>query len=177
MSKPEIRIFESLEELSWAAATAFEQLSRIKSIDKKPLTVAVSGGSTPKMLFELLANPGFQGRIRWSNLQLFQVDERCVPPDDPQSNYRMIHHALLEAVSLPEENFHRMAAENPDREEAARGYSEELARVFQSPAGEFPQFDLIFLGMGPDGHTASLFPGARGSMNTRDGSFRILPPA
>ncbi len=162
MSNREVRVFEDMEELSWAAATAFEQLSRIKTIDKKPFTVAASGGSTPKLLFELLANPGFQGRIRWSNLQLFQVDERCVPPDDPQSNYRMIRQSLLEAVSLPEDNFHRMKAELPDRDAAARAYSDELARVLHPAPGEFPRFDLIFLGMGPDGHTASLFPGSAG---------------
>jgi 6-phosphogluconolactonase len=162
MSKPEIRILENLEELSWAAATTFEQLSRIKSIDKKPLTMAVSGGSTPKELFELLANPGFQGRIRWSNLQLFQVDERCVPPDDAQSNYRMIRQALLDAVPLPKENFHRMAAERSDIDQEALEYTEEIARVLKPAAGELPQFDLIFLGMGPDGHTASLFPGSAG---------------
>src|ERR1035437_10204106 len=99
MTKPEIRIFEGLEPLSWAAATRLEEQARIKAIERKPLSVAVSGGSTPKLLFELLASPGFQGRIRWSNLQLFQVDERCAPPDDAQSNYRMIRQALLEARS------------------------------------------------------------------------------
>jgi 6-phosphogluconolactonase len=162
MTNREVRIFEDMEELSWAVATAFEQLSRIKTIDKKPFRVAASGGSTPKLLFELLANPGFQGRIRWSNLQLFQVDERCVPPDDPQSNYRMIRRSLLEAVPLPEINFHRMKAELPDRDAAARAYSDDLERVLHPAPGEFPRFDLIFLGMGPDGHTASLFPGSAG---------------
>ena len=160
MIKPEIRIFEGLEALSWAAATRLEELARVKAIEKKPFTVAVSGGSTPKLLFELLASPGFQGRVRWSNLQLFQVDERCVPPDDAQSNYRMIRRALLEAVPLPEENFHRMEAERLDREHASREYAEELARVLRPAPGELPRFDLIFLGMGPDGHTASLFPGS-----------------
>ena len=160
MAKPEIRIFEGLEPLSWAAATRLEELGRIKLIEKKPLSVAVSGGSTPKLLFELLANPGFQGHLRWSNLQLFQVDERCVPPDDAQSNYRMIRQALLEAVPLPAENFHRMVAENPDREQAARQYQEELARVMRPAPGDLPRFDLVLLGMGPDGHTASLFPGS-----------------
>ncbi len=122
--------------------------------------MALSGGTTPKLLFELLASPNFQGRVRWSNLQLFQVDERCVPPDDPQSNYRMIRQALLESVPLPAENFHRMAAECPDREQAAREYAEELARVLHPAPGEWPRLDLVFLGMGPDGHTASLFPGS-----------------
>jgi len=160
MSNPEIRIFENLQDLSWAAATRFEEQARVKTLEKKPFSVAVSGGSTPKLLFELLANPGFQGRVRWSNLQLFQVDERCVPPDDAQSNYRMIRQALLEAVPLPPENFHRMAAELPDRDQAAQAYAEEIARALRSAPGELPRFDLIFLGMGPDGHTASLFPGS-----------------
>jgi 6-phosphogluconolactonase len=157
---PEIRIFDGLEPLSWAAATRFEEQARVKLIEKKPFSVALSGGSTPKLLFELLASPGFQGRVRWSNIQFFQVDERCVPPDDAQSNYRMIRLALLESVPLPKVNFHRMQAELPDREQAARLYAEELIRVLHPAPGEFPRFDLLFLGMGPDGHTASLFPGS-----------------
>jgi len=157
---PEIRIFDGLEPLSWAAATRLEEQARVKAIEKKPFSVALSGGSTPKLLFELLASSSFQGRIRWSNLQIFQVDERCVPPDDPQSNYRMIRHALLESVPLPAENFHRMAAERPDREQAAREYAGELAQVLRPAPGEWPRLDLVFLGMGPDGHTASLFPGS-----------------
>jgi len=160
MSNPEIRIFENLQDLSWAAATRLEEQARVKVIEKKPFSVALSGGSTPKLLFELLASPTFQGRVRWSNLQLFQVDERCVPPDDAQSNYRMIRQALLESVPLAAENFHRMAAERPDREQVAREYAEELGRVLRPALGEWPRLDLIFLGMGPDGHTASLFPGS-----------------
>jgi 6-phosphogluconolactonase len=88
------------------------------------------------------------------------VDERCVPPDDSQSNYRMICRALLVSTPLPHENFHRMAADRPDREQAARDYAEDLARVLAPTPGEAPRLDLIFLGMGPDGHTASLFPGS-----------------
>ena len=160
---PEIRIFDDLEHLSWAAATRFEEQARIKAIEKKPFSVALSGGSTPKLLYELLGSPTFPGRVRWPNVQLFQVDERCVPPDDPQSNYRMIRQALLESSPLPEENFHRMAAERPDREQAAREYAEELARVLHPAPGEWPRLDLVFLGMGPDGHTASLFPGSPGA--------------
>jgi 6-phosphogluconolactonase len=157
---PEIRIFDDLEHLSWAAATQLEQVARVKAVEKKPLSVAFSGGSTPKLLFELLSNPGFQGRVRWANLQVFQVDERCVPPDDPQSNYRMMRRSLLESVPLPEQNFHRMAAERSDRDEAARDYADELARALHPAPGEWPRLDLVFLGMGPDGHTASLFPGS-----------------
>jgi 6-phosphogluconolactonase len=157
---PEIRTFEGLEPLSWAAATRFEEQARVKAIEKKPFSVALSGGSTPKPLYELLGSPTFAGRVRWPNVHLFQVDERCVPPDDPQSNYRMIRQALLESAPLPAENFHRMAAERPDRERAAREYAEELAHVLRPAPGEWPRLDLVFLGMGPDGHTASLFPGS-----------------
>ena len=158
MPKPEIRIFDDLEQLSWAAATRLEEQARVKVIEKKPFSVALSGGSTPKLLYELLGSPTFQGRVRWPDIHFFQVDERCVPPDDPQSNYRMIRQALLASAPLPEENFHRMAAERPDREPAAREYAEELARVLRPAPGEWPHLDLIFLGMGADGHTASLFP-------------------
>src|SRR5208283_1621810 len=129
IGNPEVRIFDGLEPLSWAAATRFEEQARVKAIEKKPFSVALSGGSTPKLLFELLATPTFQGRVRWPNVHLFQVDERCVPPDDSQSNYRMICRALLVSTPLPEENFHRMAAERPDREQAARDYAEELASI------------------------------------------------
>ncbi len=160
--KPEIRIFDDLEQLSWAAATRFEERARVKAIDKKPFCAALSGGSTPKPLYELLGSSIFGGRVRWTNVQLFQVDERCVPPDDAQSNYRMIRQALIEPSPFPEENFHRMKAEIPDREHAAREYAEELASVLKPPPGQWPQFDLVFLGMGPDGHTASLFPGSEG---------------
>ena len=159
MTKPEIRIFDDLDHLSWAAATQFEQLARIKSIGKKIFTVALSGGSTPKLLYEILGSTTMAGRVRWKNVHLFQVDERAVPPDDPQSNYRLIRQAMLESGSLPEENFHRMAAERLDRKQAAQDYAHQLDRILQPAAGEFPSLDLVLLGMGPDGHTASLFPG------------------
>ena len=90
MTKPEIRIFEGLEPLSWAAATSLEEQARVKVIENKPFSVALSGGSTPRSLYELLGSPTFAGRVRWPNVHFFQVDERCVPPDDPQSNYRLI---------------------------------------------------------------------------------------
>lgn len=160
MTKPEIRIFDDLEHLSWAAATRFEELARIKAIEKKIFTVALSGGSTPKLLYEILGSPAFAGRVRWPNVHLFQVDERCVGPDDPDSNYRLIRRAMLESSPLPEGNFHRMAAERPDREQAARDYAQDLARILQPAPGEFPRLELVLLGMGPDGHTASFFPGS-----------------
>ena len=156
---PEIRVFDGLEPLSWAAATRFEENARVKAMEKKPFTVALSGGSTPKLLYELLGSPTFAGRVRWPNVHLFQVDERCVPPDDPQSNYRMIRQALLESAPLPEENFHRMAAERPDREQAAHEYAEELARVLHPAPGEWPRLDLVFLGF----------------LHLHPGPFQVLP--
>jgi 6-phosphogluconolactonase len=161
VGKLEVRVFPSLEELSWAAATRFEDLARIKAIDKKIFSAALSGGSTPKRLFRILASTTLAGRIRWQSIHLFQVDERCVPPDDPESNYRMIRETLLESVQLPEGNFHRLAADQPDVDQASRQYAQEIARTVQAEPGKPPRLDLIFLGMGPDGHTASLFPGTQ----------------
>jgi len=88
------------------------------------------------------------------------VDERCVPPDHPDSNYKMIRTALLDYVPIPPLNFHRMVAENPDRDAAAHQYSQEMAQVLNPTGAQWPQLDLVFLGMGSDGHTASLFPGS-----------------
>lgn len=156
MSAPNIRICENLEDLSRAVATEFARLARETKPDGKPFTAALSGGSTPKPLYELLARPEYE--IPWSRVHLFQVDERCVPPDDPQSNYRMIREALLGRISLPQGHFHRMAAERPDRDAASHDYAAELREALGVPVNEWPQLDLIFLGMGDDGHTASLFP-------------------
>jgi 6-phosphogluconolactonase len=160
MVPPEIRVFDDARQLHWAAATRFEELARVRAIEKKTFTAAISGGSTPRPLYELLGSATFAGRVRWANVHLFQVDERTVPPDDPQSNYRLIRESLLKSAPLPPENFHRMAAERPDHAAAAREYSEELRRVLAPAPPACPSLDLVFLGMGPDGHTASLFPGS-----------------
>ncbi len=159
MIKNQVRVFSGLEQMSWAAASAFEDLARLKLIEGKPLSTALSGGLTPRLLYQILASPALAGRIKWKNIQLFQVDERCVPPDHPDSNYRMIHEALLAGADIPAENFHRMQAEQADLEQAARDYALELARVLTPENGQRPRLDIVFLGMGPDGHTASLFPG------------------
>jgi 6-phosphogluconolactonase len=160
MTDPEICIFDGLEPLVGAAAARFEEQARVKAIERRLFAVALSGGSTPKPLYALLGSSTFAGRVRWSGVHLFQVDERCVAPDDPQSNYRMIREALLGSAPLPAENFHRMEAERVDRDAAARDYADDLARTLHPAPGECPRLDLIFLGMGADGHTASLFPGS-----------------
>lgn len=159
MPKPEIRVFRDLEELSQAAATRFEELARAAARKKGIFSAALSGGSTPRRLFEILAAPPFVGNIPWEKVHLFQVDERSVPPDDPESNYRMTREALLSKAPLPADHFHRMAAERDDRDRASRLYAQELTYILKPPKGKLPRLDLILLGMGPDGHTASLFPG------------------
>ncbi len=121
--------------------------------------IAISGGSTPKAAFRALAEPGEEWRERmpWQNLDLWWVDERCVPPDDAGSNYRMTREALLDHVPLKPEQIHRMEGElEPD--DAAARYEAELKLSFGLKGAEIPRFDLVQLGMGPDGHTASLFP-------------------
>lgn len=125
--------------------------------------IAISGGNTPKRTFEVLADTTqpFCGRIDWSRLMLFWVDERCVPPNDPDSNYRMTREAMLSKVPLPEANIVRIEGELPPEEGAAR-YESALRNRFRLEGAELPRFDLILLGMGNDGHTASLFPHSDG---------------
>ena len=121
--------------------------------------IALSGGSTPKAAFQLLADPnqGYLKRLPWEDLELFWVDERTVPPDHPESNYRMTREALLDHVPLNPQQVHRMEGELPPEQAAAR-YESELRNTFRLEGAELPRFDLISLGMGDDGHTASLFP-------------------
>jgi 6-phosphogluconolactonase len=126
--------------------------------------VALSGGSTPERLYRLLATEPYVSGLDWSRVHAFQGDERCVPPDDPASNYRMARDALLARVPIPAENVHRIRGEDePDA--AAAAYERDLREAFATPDGPprlspGSRFDLVLLGMGEDGHTASLFPGS-----------------
>ena len=119
-------------------------------------TIALSGGSTPKAIYTRLATDEYQTRLDWSNAHIFFGDERCVPPDDAKSNYRMTREAWFDHATLPAKNIHRIRGEDDPAREALR-YEQELAQLFRTSA--FPAFDLILLGMGDNGHTASLFPG------------------
>ena len=126
-------------------------------VNLAPTSVALSGGSTPRVLYELLADPNerFRDRIAWDQTHFFFSDERHVPPDNPDSNYRMVNEALFSRVPLPAHNIHRVLAEKPNAEEAANAYEADLRKSF----GEaIPAFDLVLLGLGEEGHTASLFP-------------------
>ena len=124
-------------------------------------TIALSGGSTPKNLFNLLATNA-RTVLPWDRMFFFFGDERHVPPTDPESNYHMADESLLSKVPVPPGNVFRIAAENPDAAAAAAAYEKTLEKFFALQPGQFPVFDLILLGMGPDGHTASLFPGTAG---------------
>jgi 6-phosphogluconolactonase len=157
-AKPEVKVFSNLEAISQAAACQFEELASAHAREGRNFSAALSGGSTPARLYELLASPN--RTIPWDRVQLFQVDERCVPPDHPESNFKMIREALLQHISIPVSNFHRMGAENRDLDAASRQYAQEMAEVLHPEKGEWPRIDLVFLGMGTDGHTASLFPGS-----------------
>lgn len=125
--------------------------------------LAVSGGSTPRLMFEWMAERGFD----WDGVELFWVDERMVPPSDALSNYRMTREALLDKIGLPSERIHRIAGEETP-EDAATDYIEDIVRVFGLSKGELPVFDVIQRGMGPDMHTASLFPGEPLILNETD---------
>ncbi len=148
-----------------AAALAAETAERLTSAAEKAVAergrvrIAISGGSTPKAAFTLLADPGkpWFKRMPWDKLDLFWVDERCVPPDHPDSNYGMTRAAMLDKVPLKPEQVHRMEGELEPQAAAAR-YESLLRNVFRLEGAESPRFDVVQLGMGPDGHTASLFP-------------------
>lgn len=119
--------------------------------------LAISGGSTPKRTFELLAGPPFRNQIPWEKLELYWVDERAVPPSHPDSNYRMTRLALLDKVPLPDSQIFRIHGEL-EPEAAAAKYEVDIRSSFRLEGAELPTFDVLSLGMGPDGHTASLFP-------------------
>ncbi len=151
----QVKIFPDFPALSNEAAKLFVKLSTASIKKKKSFSVALAGGSTPRKLYQLLALPEYKEQIPWSGVHLFWGDERCVPPSHPDSNYRMVQEILLTKVQIPSENIHRMPGEI-DPEKGARIYDQELREFF---AGEgAPHFDLVILGLGKDGHTASLFP-------------------
>jgi 6-phosphogluconolactonase len=157
--KPEIRIVANAEELNRAAAAEFAQRAKEAAQRKSLFTVTLSGGSTPKKFYSLLASEqALRAQLPWDQTHFFWGDERHVPPDHPESNYRMANEAMLARLPVPPANIHRIKSEYQDAKQAADEYEQQLRHFFQLRAGEFPRFDLVLLGMGPDGHTASLFP-------------------
>lgn len=149
-----LQIFENLSELSRAAAQFICDASKKNISEKGNFSLVLSGGETPRTTYALLAEEFFKEQIEWNRVKLFFGDERCVPENDAKSNYRMVNEVLLQHVSIPRENIFPIPT-NYTPEGDAMKYEETLKENFPTP---FPEFDFIFLGLGENGHTASLFP-------------------
>src|SRR5437867_12130990 len=162
-TRAEVEVLPTREALMEAAAARFVSAAGAALRASGRFVVALAGGSTPKALYALLAGAPWAGRVDWSRVHIFWGDERCVPPDDPASNYRMTREALLAHVPVSEQNVHRIRGED-DPHRAAAAYERVLRETFATPVGPprpapGARFDLVLLGMGDNGHTASLFPG------------------
>jgi 6-phosphogluconolactonase len=159
-----VRVYDDAEAVARAAADLFARLSREAVEGRGAFSVALSGGTTPRRVYELLASDEYKERVPWAGVHVFFGDERTVPPDHAESNYRMASEARLSRVEVPAENVHRIegvgdaAANASDYESVMRGFFGDA---------EWPRFDLVFLGMGDDGHTASLFPQTSALAETR----------
>ena len=163
---PGVRVYVDAAEVARAAARFFVDYAWQAIARDGQFFVALSGGSTPRALFELLASAEFRGQVDWVKVHVFWSDERAVPPTSPDSNYGVARRELLLRVPIPLGNIHRMEAEKPNIGRAAHEYEEVLRKYLQLDDQGFPKLHLIFLGMGADGHTASLFPGTRVTRQT-----------
>ncbi len=153
-NSPNLRILDSAQEAADACAAYILSLLPDAVAEGQGATIAFSGGSTPKLLFAALA----KADLDWKRVHFFWVDERCVPPTDSQSNFKLANDAFLAAAGIPESNIHRVYGELSPEAAAAR-YNSDIQTFFSLSSGELPAFDVLHRGMGPDAHTASLFPG------------------
>lgn len=160
--KPEIKIAPDRNQLCRMAAELILDSAKQAVRARKQCTLVLSGGSTPEDLYKLLADGAkLREQFPWQNVHFFWGDERHVPPDHKDSNYRMANEAMLRKVPVPEGNVHRIRSEDPDAGRAAHSYERELRRFFKLRPAKFPRFDIVLMGLGPEGHTASLFPGTK----------------
>jgi 6-phosphogluconolactonase len=158
----EIRILADANAIAQTAAAEFVEAAREAVCLKDSFSVALAGGSTPKALYGLLLNNGpLRAAVPWSKIQFFFGDERHVPPDDADSNFRMASEAMLAKAQVDSKQVHRIKGEIENAAEAAAEYERDLRMSFRLEEGQLPRFDLVLLGMGPEGHTASLFPGTK----------------
>ncbi len=160
--QPQIIVLHDPGELAKTAANIFRSMAKDCVMQTDFFTVAISGGSTPRDMHKLLAEEPYRSEIPWKETHIFWVDERCVGVDDPASNFGLAKKDFLERIAIPLEQIHPMPGEFAP-EEGAKNYQGEMEKIFQTKEEDLPIFDLIFLGMGKDGHTASLFPGAKSS--------------
>jgi 6-phosphogluconolactonase len=149
-------IYPDADALSQEAAQYIVRIAQESIVSHRRFTCALSGGSTPKKLYGLLAGEPYRSQIDWALVEFFWSDERCVTPDDAESNYYMAQQVLLSKVPIPADQIHRMPADQPDGNAASLAYTRDMQASFGTEG--VPSFDLIQLGMGPEGHTASLFP-------------------
>jgi 6-phosphogluconolactonase len=158
----EIYILKDNPAIARRAAEEFVKLAQSAVRQHGSFSVALSGGSTPKLLYSLLATDAdLRAKVPWDKMQLFFGDDRHVGPDDPQSNFKMASETMITKAPLKAEQVHRMKGEYPDAEKAAQEYEQELRTHFRLKDKELPRFDLVLAGMGDEGHTLSLFPGTK----------------
>ncbi len=151
-----IAIYPDIDTLSQQAAQYVVRIASESIAAHGRFTIALSGGTTPRKLYTLLGSEPYSSQIDWQLVHIFWGDERCVPPDNPDSNYSMAQEVLLSKIPIPALQVHRMPADQPGRDAASQAYTTEMQRTFGTHG--IPGFDLIQLGMGSEGHTASLFP-------------------
>lgn len=166
--KPRVEIASDPEDLARRAVRLFVSAAREAIHARGTFRTAISGGHTPKRFFQLLATVPEAKSLPWDKVQLFWVDERYVPPDSEDSNYRLAAETFLGKVAIPAQNVHRIPTEYDDVNDAAHAYEQTIREVFGLREGECPQFDLIVLGMGSDGHTGSLFPNSYATFDVDD---------
>ncbi len=154
----EIKIHPQPEALAEALALELQKASKQACDTGRTFNLVLAGGSTPRAVYQVLARPAFEKSIPWKCVHFFWGDERCVPPDHADSNYHMARETLLDPLAISAENIHRIRGENDPQVEAAR-YAEEIKNNLKPQSSQLPRFDWILLGLGADGHTASLFPG------------------
>jgi len=157
---PDIRIHNDSEAEAGAAATFVLEVGEEAVRVNGRFFIALSGGTTPEILYRSLSSPAFADRFDWSRTTFFFSDERCVPPDDPRSNYALADKTLFTPLRIAPSQIYRMAGESPDPQAAASEYEQQLRLATKTSPSAKPSLDLILLGLGEDGHTASLFPGA-----------------
>ena len=178
MANALVRVLDDAEGVSRAGAGEFARAAREAVLGRGLFAVALSGGATPLRLYELLAEPPLRDDVDWRKAEFFWSDERAVPPEHADANFRLAWRSLLSRVAVPVERIHRMPADSADLENAAREYEAEIGRVLgASWGGPPPRFDLVLLGLGADGHTASLFPRAPALRETARWVAAADPPA
>ena len=166
--KPNVEVVSDPEGLAQRSVALFVDDAEKAIKAKGTFYIAISGGHTPQRFFELLGEVSKAKALPWDKIQLFWVDERYVPPDSKWSNYKLAADTFLAKVAIPKENVHRIPTEYNDFKAAAQCYEETIRKVFGLRENQFPQFDLIVLGMGAEGHTGSLFPNSYALLDTED---------